>query len=365
MPKRVRVLAAVLVLILSSIALAQHDSMYDFKISKSFMDSLLTQNTLNFQLKARTIDHSGLHRLNADCEIHIAATPTGTAFGFPEDLVAEPPNECKIPPPGTTGHPSFNKLSDLWPARVEEVMFNGKDSEGKPVGRTCTFTGYPRIFTEHAQTGGENPSNPNHVFEIHPMLKAECDGKQLSFGPETLTVFPGMRKITPRSADACIRDRKLEIRFDSGENSYFFRESGANSPQGGRCGNFAIVEIMAVDFLRAVSGGHSAIARVSADGQSNVTLKVYTYTGTDMDTWLVDNAPVHDLGNRGANRDRSRTYAHGLITYDYFQMKKAIQQGVGDQWTEIKFPLAFVIYGAADEAPWQESGSPGDGEGND
>ncbi|PWT89579.1 MAG: hypothetical protein C5B55_11145, partial [Blastocatellia bacterium] len=276
---------------LSTIVFAQHDNMYDFKIAKPFMDTLLSQNTLNFTLTAHTIDHSGLHDLKGDCEIHIAATPTSPAFGFPADLVAEPPNECKIAPPGTTGHPSFNKLSDLWPAKIEQVMFNGKDNEGTPIGRTCTFTGFPRIFTEHAQNGGEKPSNPNHVFEIHPMLKAVCDGKQLSFGPQTLTVFQGMRKITPRSANACIRDRKLEMRFDSSENAYFFRESGANSPHTGNCGNFAIVEIMAVDFLRKVNGGHSAIARVSADGQSNTTLKVYTYDGTEMDEWLTKNAP--------------------------------------------------------------------------
>src|SRR5205085_828812 len=61
-----------------------------FKIAKPFMDALFAQN-------------SGFHRLNADCEIHIAATPTAPAFGFPADIVAEPPNECRVAPPGTAG----------------------------------------------------------------------------------------------------------------------------------------------------------------------------------------------------------------------------------------------------------------------
>ncbi len=326
----------------------QEESAHDFKIKKTFVDELFRQNSIQFKVTGTTIDHSGVHALGSDCEMHIAVAPQSLDFGDPNDFVVEPPNECKIPPAGTEGHLSTKKLSNTWIGKIEHVMFNGRDQNGDLVGRKCTFVGFPRVFTEHAQTGGENASNPDHVFEVHPLLSADCGGaNRLSWGADTVTVFPGMRKITPGSADACIRDRQLEVKQD-GNGDYLFRESGA-SGSGGRCGNFAIIEIMTVDFVRQINGGHSAIARVSADGQSsNLTLKLYTLAGTEMDKWLTENAVhMHPSG---------RTYAHGLFTYDYFQLKKLASADL-THWTKIPFPLAFVIYGEADTPPWQSDGA--------
>jgi hypothetical protein len=325
---------------------AQEDSAHDFKINKAFVDELFRQNSLLFKVVGTTIDHSGVHALAADCEMHIAATPQGIDFGVPNDFVVEPPNECKIPPAGTSDHLPAKKLSTAWIGQIERVMFNGRDQNGDVVSRKCTFTGFPRIFTEHAQTGGENASNPDHVFELHPLLSADCGGaNHLSWAGETVTVFAGMRKITPGSAEACIRDRQLEVKVDD-HGDYVFRESGANGG-GGRCGNFAIVEIVTADFLRQAKGGHTAIARVSADGESsNLTLKLYTIDGSEMDTWLSKNA--------GHMTSHNRIYAHGLFTYDYFQLKKLVDAKTDlSNWTKIAFPLAFVVYGEADAPPWQ------------
>jgi hypothetical protein len=339
---------ALTVLLLSCPLLkGQEDSAYDFKINKGFMEELLRQNSAQFKVNGTTIDHSGVHPLASDCEMHIAAAPEGIDVGSPDDFVVEPPNECKIPPTGITGHVTAKKLSNAWIGEIERVMFNGRDQNGQLIGRKCAFTGFPRIFTEHAQTGTENASNPDHIFEIHPLLSADCGGEnRLSWGTAALTTFPGMREITSGSAATCIRDRQLEVRVDP-QGNYLFRESGA-SGNGGRCGNFAVVEIMTVDFLRSINGGHSAIARVSADGQSNATLKLYTITGTDMDTWLTQNS--------GHITAASRMYAHGLFTYDYFQVKKLLDSHADlSHWTKISFPLALVIYGEVDSPPWQTS----------
>ncbi len=94
---------------------ASEDTVPDFSISDAFMAELFNQDSLNFTVKATTIDHSGVHQIGSDREMHVAATPTTIGFGMPADIVVEPPNLCKI----------------------------------------------------------ENASNPNHVFELHPMLAAD------------------------------------------------------------------------------------------------------------------------------------------------------------------------------------------------
>jgi len=338
---------SMIALISTGVAFGQQESAYDFKISKAFMAELLNQNSIQFKATGKTIDHSGVHSLGSDCEMHIAADPTRIDFGSPDNFVVEPPNECEMPPAGTPGHITGTKLSKLWIKEIETTMFDGRDANGDLIGRECTFIGFPRIFTEHAQTSGENASNPDHVFEIHPLLAADCgSGNQLSWGPDTITSFPGMRQITPGSADACIRERTLEVKTDQ-QGDYTFREAGA-SGTGGRCGNFAVVEITTVDFLRTINGGHSAIARVTADGQNNATLKLYAFKGTDLDNWIVTNA--------GRVTADTRMYALGLFTYDYFQVKKLIDSHADlSQWTTINFPLAFILYGETETPPWQAS----------
>src|SRR5215467_6166498 len=75
--------------------------------------------------------------------------------------------------------------------------------------------------------------------------------------------------------------RALSVRFKDGQYE-FLQHAGTG------CGNFAIVEVGALNpaWIRATTGGHSAIARVSADGTTRVSLKIYTLAGTAIDTWL-------------------------------------------------------------------------------
>jgi hypothetical protein len=48
-----------------------------------------------------------------------------------------------------------------------------------------------------------------------------------------------------------------------------------------------------------------------------------------------------------------------LFTYDYFAIQKVLHpQGQDWQkppdWTPVRFPLAFVVFGQTDGAPWDE-----------
>lgn len=112
------------------------------------------------------------------------------------------------------------------------------------------------------------------------MTGINCNGQQLSFTSQ-LKVYPGTRTISPSTAESCIGQRQLFVRFDVDRQQYVFREAG------GQCGNFAIVEVQNVlkSTIRSVGSGHSAIARVSADGQSLTTLKIYTLSPSAEDSW--------------------------------------------------------------------------------
>jgi hypothetical protein len=142
--------------------------------------------------------------------------------------------------------------------------------------------------------------------------------------------------------------RQLEVRYDASTAEYQFRENAVG------CGNFAILEVDDLNpkWVRTVTGGHTAIARVSGDGASTVTLKIYTLSPSAIDTWLASAAASAASGNE-------RKLVHGLFTYDYFSVLKTVhpkQQNwlTPADWTSIKFPLAFVAFGEAESAPWEE-----------
>jgi len=310
---------------------------YDFVISKSFLEWMYDGHTIQPVLKI-TLTHrtSKVHTLANDCEIHIAGTPANElVLGWPNDIVIEPPNLCKFGPPGVSFSSETNLRNEVWPDYLDEKVMN----------KTCEVKGFLRIFTEHAY-GGSDPANPNHVFEMHPAMSIETDSETISF-EDFLKVFDGMRYIQPSTTFSCINNRKLFVRFNEDEAQYEFYESG------GRCGNFAIVEIASVrsDWIRSHDGGHSAIARVSPDGESRTTLKLYTLTGSEADSWLQD---IED-----GNESSERKFLHGLFTYDYFSIIKAVRTEQGDwcldsDWRQVKYPLAFVVFGETNAVPWEE-----------
>jgi hypothetical protein len=213
------------------------------------------------------------------------------------------------------------------------------------MNRDCVVTGYPRIFTEHA-SGGDEGANPNHVFEIHPATRIKCGDDVVAF-ESYLTYFPGMRAIKPSSANNCVRTRTVSLRHRQGR--FEFSEDGGNN-----CGNFAIVEVGFVepDWVQKIGGGHSAVARVSLDGSSRTTLKIYTIAGSKADDWL---ASV-----KASGQGDDRVYLHGMISYDYFAFVRTARTREGEwinptEWTRVNFPLVLVVFGMPEGAPWEDA----------
>jgi hypothetical protein len=312
------------------------DPTVDFEVSEEYLKFLSNGGTIQPSFRVRMEERSGsVHTLSGDCELHIAGSPVGLKLGDPADVVTEPINLCKRVPLGSTGQPSEKKLREvIWPNLFDQKVMN----------KTCDVVGFPRIFTEHASTGTAGGANPNHVFEIHPATSITCGGQPISFQP-FIVALPGMRAVKPTTAQSCIEKRKLDVRFRNG--AYEFKE------QGGQCGNFAIVEVAKLkpEWIRGTTGGHSAIARISADGQSRTTLKIYTLAPSEADQWLAK-VMTQGTGNK-------RKLVHGLFTYDYFSILKVIRKADGSfkkpqAWTEVSFPVALVLLGETKTVPWTE-----------
>jgi hypothetical protein len=106
------------------------------------------------------------------------------------------------------------------------------------------------------------------------------------------------------------------------------------------------------DWVQKISGGHSAIARVSLDGSSRTTLKIYTIDGSKADDWLAS-VKANGLGD-------DRVYLHGMFSYDYFAFVRTARTREGQwinptEWTKVKFPLALLVFGMPDGAPWEDT----------
>lgn len=238
------------------------------------------------------------------------------------------PNWCKFNPQGNLGD-SFSSLQQKWDTFADNNLDN----------KTCSVTGFLRIFTEHA-TGGCGPTNPDHAYEYHPAMSMKCGSQNFAFG-NMLRAFPGLRHISNGTASNCIRDRQLKVRFRN--NRYEFQESGE-----GNCGNFVIVRVSEISTNNPVSvdGGHYAIATVTANGQTTSRAGLYTLAESDLDSWLAQALTQGGIGN-------STKVIHDVTTYNWQSIMDTLKDQSGNlrkpsQWTNIQTPLAVIAYGETD-----------------
>lgn len=306
-------------------AFAQQGDVFDFWLSESYVRQLAEQNTILFSLPLKMgTSTSKVKSLGEDCEIHIPAA-SAEKLAWPSAVVVEPPNVCKE---RLHDMPQTGALSTLWPRYLRDNV----------LGRECTVTGFPRLYSEHKE-GGDEETNPDHVLQIHPALRMTCGEVTLDMRSQ-LKYYAGMRKIKPESAATCLQRRKLFVRRNQTKARYEFQEEGA----GKLCGNFAIFHVTSInpEWVRKISGGHSALARVYSGDAGPFTLKLYTYESTSEDRLLEEISDGRDTG-RGL-------YLHGMLSYDYFSILKTVRDRERNwldapEWTEVRFPLVLVVFG--------------------
>jgi hypothetical protein len=271
------------------------DTPYDFAISRTWLTELRAQKTFLPTFKVNIKHRSDIKGLSEDCEVHLAGNVLGTAFGDPPAVVVEPPNVCKFRPGATTPVTGNTSTKATWRARLDSDVINA----------TCDVTGFPRVYTEHAEGGTPGSSNPNHVFEVHPATRIACGGAGALEFTKFFRAFDGLKRIKPASAQECLSTLRLWVRYHDtdGEDQYEFFQK-----RSGKCGNFAIAEVSSLprEWIQATGGGHTAIGRVTVNGEDQLTLKMYSIAGTATDDWFTRvKTGIHNLDDPRAGARNS------------------------------------------------------------
>jgi hypothetical protein len=247
---------------------------------------------------------------------------------------------CKFQPNAkTTSTASSATMRNVWHPRLDNDVLM----------EDCQVTGFARIYSEHLASDpgeGAGSSNPNHVFEIHPTTRIACPGTDPLIFITNLRSFPGLRHIQAQSVHDCITGLKLCVRFHAAGDHYEFAQR-----RPGNCGNLAIVEVTSLpsEFIQPTGGGHTGIPCITTNGADDLPLKLYAIEGSSANDWL---ARV----KAGKSQLDDPRLVHGIFTYDYFAIVRAIgdQGGVlgnREEWTEVRFPLAFVLFGGTETIP--------------
>lgn len=210
------------------------------------------------KMEATLEDHSGVHLAVKDCEMHFGARVTSYS-GKPPGWVFEPMNICKEP---FFGAKKYSKKA--WLDFAEKIK-----------GLTTTVEGVPRIWPEHL-TGEEEPSNPNHGVQLHPLTRLKegnkfRDFRKFIYAPE------GFAGISEGTQESLLTTSELTAARDGDLVEIRFKTSG-------RIGNFATLEVV-VDpkTIEELEGGHRMLGEVDLGDEEPQPVRLLSIDGSDLD----------------------------------------------------------------------------------
>jgi len=299
----------------ASITRASHPAAErDFSIGVSNLNSFAA--TVAVTLGGIKIEgHSGVHAPDADCEMHFGAhAPSFQAN--PSGMVLEPMNVCQEPlPTGAT-----------WPAFGDSLV----------AGAPLSATGVARIWPEHLNGGGA--SNPDHAFELHPLLSIAQPG----VAPLDLSknVFAGDYHggVSTESALKILQTTSVSVARNGGMADIQFRSGGA-------VGNFTTLDL-SIDraSISADTGGSYRMnGEVLVDGDSTVQVRVVSAVGTAI------NDAVGRMKSAGGDRAPIQdALVLFSISPEALQTAFNRSQGPSDQ-VDLDRPIQLILFGTKDD----------------
>jgi len=259
--------------------------------------------------------HSNVHALKSDCELHFGGH-TPNFKGDPDGLVMEPMNVCVQPFPNET---EFQKAR--WLKFANDIT-----------GTVVTVSGVPRIWPEHL-VGGNEPSNPNHAVEIHPLTSVKTGAQTFDFvtnvfagGYEGGVQEPSALRIAEKTTVAVTRNG------DSADVSF----------QAGTIGNFTVLDIV-IDRDSITDDGAGSFrmnADVVIDEENSVPVRVVTIKGS----------PINDDIAKAKAKKKKNINMHALVLFSLSPqaLLDAANQSNGKS-VPVDMPIQLILYGPPTE----------------
>jgi hypothetical protein len=255
--------------------------------------------------------NSKVHPLASDCELHFGAHSTNFQ-GDPDGLVLEPMNVCVAPFPGKTEQDNADWLA--FAGRIKNTV--------------VTVSGVPRIWPEHL-SGGNEPSNPNHAVEIHPLTSVAAAGQTFDFAPNVFAGDytggvgePTALKIVQKTSVSVTRvGASAEISF-----------------QAGTIGNFTVLDIV-IDKNSIASDGAGSFrmdGEVAVDDETSAPVHIVTAKGS----------PINDEIEKIKGRRRRNVSMQALVLFS-LSPKALLDAANESQGTPVAVekPLQLILYG--------------------
>jgi len=317
----------------------EHESR--FELTEAFI-----RNEWRHPIRALPVIPEGtgpVHLAPDDCEVHIGSRLQDDSISDYPRLVLEPPSVCK----------DTSKSKAAWRRFYEGAT-----------DKNCTAIGFIRAWPEHLDNGA-GTSNPPHFMELHPLRQLECDS-----GPKIdlrgrLKAFPDMGYKDAELVDVIFRTFRLWVKRvpnpDSDALTTIQFDYSVCDRDEHKCGNhtsvpnFTRLSIRAIANTLRTAGGTGteeqfktlivrAQPHIEEEGQvvrAHLT-KLYALSGTDFFDSLTP-------GSSALNSDQDLL---GIFTIDSLSVIKTLdrmKQGGSDDWTEVSFPIAIIVFGLMPE----------------
>jgi hypothetical protein len=258
--------------------------------------------------------NSKVHPMASDCELHFGAH-SPSFLGDPDGLVLEPMNACVAPFPGKTEQNNAD-----WLAFAGQIK-----------NTVVSVSGVPRIWPEHL-SGGNEPSNPNHAVEIHPLTSVTVAGKNFDFAPN---VFAGEYTggVGEPTALSIVQKTSVSVTrvADSAEISF----------RAGTIGNFTVLDIV-IDKNSIASDGAGSFrmdAVVAVDDETSAPVHIVTAKGS----------PINDEIAKLKGKRRRNVSMQALVLFS-LSPKALLDAANESQGTPVAVdkPLQLILYGTPD-----------------
>jgi len=260
--------------------------------------------------------HSKVHALASDCELHFGAH-SNTFQGEPSGLVLEPMNVCVQPFPGKTDQNNKDWI----------------DFSEKIKNTTVTVSGVPRIWPEHLE-GGNEPSNPNHAVEIHPLTSVVSGNETLDFAPN---IFAG------EFTGGVKEETAAKIAQNTSVTVTRIGDSAEINFSAGTIGNFTVVDL--VINRNSIAGDGAGSLRMEGE--------VVIDDGTQVPVHLVTalGSPINDtiLKVKAKQTQNIQMTALVLFSLSPKALLDAASQSQGGP-VKVVTPLQLILYGPPEDS---------------